>query len=197
MGCGHAILQSNRRDVFRFCPGRWKGWAQMKKKPFEFLQTAKLVPLDSVDRKILQILQRNNRLTNLELAEKVHVSPPTCMRRVRRLRKEGVIIGDITLVDPMKVGKTITAFVDVVLERNYKPALSELIERIKSEPEIMQAYPVSGDSDVLLVVVVDDMPAYQRLVQRFLVDDPMIRTFHTRFVLQWFKFKTEIELYGA
>ncbi|MGQ0741439.1 MAG: Lrp/AsnC family transcriptional regulator [Alphaproteobacteria bacterium] len=169
----------------------------MKKGPFEFLQTGKHVASDSVDRRILQILQRNNRLTNLELAEKVHVSPPTCMRRVRRLRKEGVIVGDVTLIDPMKVGKTITAFVDVVLERNYKPALSKFIERIKSEPEIMQAYPVSGDTDILLVVVVDDMPAYQRLVQRFLVEDPIIRTFRTRFVLQWFKFKTEVELYVA
>src|SRR5690242_18188656 len=73
--------------------------------------------LDKIDRKILKLLQQNNQLTNLELAEMANLSPPTCLRRVRRLREQKVILRDVALLDPSRVGKNFFVFIEVVLER--------------------------------------------------------------------------------
>ena len=156
------------------------------------MHTTKSVELDSIDRRILEIVQRNNQLTNLKLAEKAHLSPPTCLRRVRRLRDEGVITGDVALVDPFKVGKSLIVFVEVVLERMHETVLAEFEKRIMSEPEIMQAYPISGDTDYLLVLLVTDMAAYQNFIRRLLVVDKNIKNFRSIFALHRTKFNTEV-----
>jgi Lrp/AsnC family leucine-responsive transcriptional regulator len=95
---------------------------------------AEAVELDAIDRKILAILQEDNQVTNLALAERVVLSPPPCLRRVRRLRELGVIARDVALVDPAKVGQGIIAFVGVELDRQRADALTGFEHKISAEP---------------------------------------------------------------
>ncbi len=89
----------------------------MAKKRLKPFQIGKTVTLNAAERRLLQLLQRDNTLTNLQLAEEANLSPPTCLRRVRELRSEGVIVGDVSLVDPFKIGKSLIVIVEIVLER--------------------------------------------------------------------------------
>jgi Lrp/AsnC family transcriptional regulator, leucine-responsive regulatory protein len=153
-----------------------------------------MVELDKTDRRILGILQQNNQLTNLQLAERVHLSPPTCLRRVRRLRQEGVIVADVSLLDPLAVGQTLFAFVEVVLERQNEQAQQDFEQKMRKADEVMQCYMVSGHTDFMVVAQVADMPAYHRFVRRVLTNDPNIRNFRTLFAMNRSKFRTELEL---
>src|SRR5690606_22564175 len=80
-------------------------------------QAGNAAGLDKVDRRILKLLQKNNQISNLELAEKTHLSPPTCLRRTRRLRQEGVITADVSLIDADKVSRSLFVFIEIILER--------------------------------------------------------------------------------
>jgi Lrp/AsnC family leucine-responsive transcriptional regulator len=153
-----------------------------------------MIELDKIDRRILRILQQDNQLTNLQLAERVHLSPPTCLRRVRRLREEKVIVADVSLLDPLAVGQTLFAFVEVVLERQNEQAQQDFEQKMRKANEVMQCYMVSGQTDFVIVVQVADMPAYHRFVRRVLTNDPNIRNFRTLFAMNRSKFRTEIEL---
>lgn len=153
-----------------------------------------MIELDKTDRKILQILQTNNQITNLELAERVNCSPPTCLRRVRRLRDEKVIMADVSLVDPTLVGKSLFVFIEVVLERQSEALQNEFETRMNKTPEVTQCYMVSGETDFLLVAQVADMKAYHSFVRRVLTNEPNIRNFRSHFAMNRSKFQTEIDL---
>jgi Lrp/AsnC family leucine-responsive transcriptional regulator len=157
-------------------------------------QPAEPAALDAIDRKILDVLQEDNQITNLALAERVGLSPPPCLRRVRRLREEGVIARDVALVDPAKVGQGLIAFVGVELERQREDALSAFEQRITGEPEVQQCYFVSGDNDYLLVVTCRDMSAYNDFCRRVLSREHNIRRFRTSFNLDRIKYETRIPL---
>lgn len=150
--------------------------------------------LDAIDRRILKILQRDNRLTNLGLAAKVRLSPPTCLRRVRRLRAEKIIAADVVLLDPQLVGKNLFAFVEVVLERQSELLQTAFEKKMERTEEVMQCYMVSGHSDFMIVVQVADMEEYHRFVRRTLTNDPNIRNFRSMFAMNRNKFRTEIKL---
>lgn len=150
--------------------------------------------LDKIDRRILKILQENNQLTNLELASRVNLSPPTCLRRVRRLRDEKIIVADVALVDPQAVGQTLFAFVEVVLERQNEQAQQDFEQKMRKSDEVMQCYMVSGHADFMVVAQVADMPAYHRFVRRALTNDPNIRNFRSLFAMHRSKFQTQIPL---
>lgn len=153
-----------------------------------------MIELDKVDRRILKILQKDNQLTNLELAAKVRLSPPTCLRRVRRLRDEKVITADVVLLDPQMVQKNLFALVEVVLERQTE-ALQQAFERkMERTEEVMQCYMVSGHADFIVVVQVADMDDYHRFVRRTFTDDANIRNFRTLFAMNRTKFRTDIKL---
>jgi Lrp/AsnC family leucine-responsive transcriptional regulator len=156
-----------------------------------------MVELDAVDRRILKVLQKDNRLTNLELAARVRLSPPTCLRRVRRLRKENVIVADVALLDPQLVGKNLFAFVEVVLERQSEALQSTFEKRMERAEEVMQCYMVSGHTDFMVVVQVADMDDYHRFVRRTFTNDSNIRNFRTLFAMNRTKFRTEIKLEAA
>jgi Lrp/AsnC family leucine-responsive transcriptional regulator len=166
----------------------------MRKDRYRPLQPGKSVELDAQDRAILRLLQHDNRLTNLELAEKVNLSPPTCLRRVNRLRKEGVIIGDVTLIDPYRVGKNLTAIVEIALERTRESDIVAFETKIRADADVLQCYAVSGDADFLVVVCVDDMEDYLTLVRRLFLSDTSVRHIRSKFVLDRIKFITEIPL---
>ena len=150
--------------------------------------------LDKVDKRILKILQTNNQITNLELADRVNLSPPTCLRRVRRLREEKVIVADVSLVDPAIVGKGLFVFVEVVLERQSESLQRDFERKMMKATEVSQCYMISGETDYLLVAQVADMKAFHSFVRRQLTNDPNIRNFRSKFAMNRSKFETEITL---
>ncbi|MBV9566839.1 MAG: Lrp/AsnC family transcriptional regulator, partial [Hyphomicrobiales bacterium] len=109
--------------------------------------------LDAADRRILDVLQQDNQITNLALADKIGLSPPACLKRVRRLRAEKVIVKDVAVLDPESVGRSIVAFVGVELDRQREDVLAAFERRIAAEPEVQQCYFVSGEIDYLLTVL--------------------------------------------
>jgi len=150
--------------------------------------------LDAIDRKILTILQRDNQITNLALAERVGLSPPPCLRRVRRLRELGVIEKDVALIDPIKVGQSIIAFVGVELDRQREDVLTSFERKVASEPSVQQCYFVSGEIDYLLVVTCPDMESYNAFARRVLANEHNIKRFRTSFCLSRVKYDTAIPL---
>ena len=150
--------------------------------------------IDRIDRKILVALQRNNRIPNLELAELVGLSPPACLKRVKRLREEGVIIGDVSIINPELAGNTMTLIVSVEMERDRADIYQVFRKSILKAPEVTQSYQISGSYDFMLVVTVKDIQGYEQFLERVLRTDLNIRKFHTSVSLRTVKFSTEIEL---
>ncbi len=153
-----------------------------------------IMEIDRIDRKILVALQRNNRIPNIELAELVGLSPPACLKRVKRLRGEGAIIGDVSIINPELAGNTMTLIVSVEMERDRAEIYQVFRKSILTAPEVTQSYQISGSYDFMLVVTVKDIQSYEHFVDRVLHTDLNIRKFHTSVSLRTVKFSTEIEL---
>lgn len=120
--------------------------------------------LDAIDQRILAALQRNARLSNVELASQAGLSPSPCLRRVRALEEEGIIRGYAALVDQEAVGLPVSVFVMVSLEKQVEHALEVFEEKVRALPEVMECYLMTGDSDYLLRVVTRDLQAYERFL---------------------------------
>jgi Lrp/AsnC family leucine-responsive transcriptional regulator len=148
--------------------------------------------LDKVDRKILNLLQKNNQMPTRELAAKVHVSQPTCLRRMRELREAGIIGSDVSLVDPFALGYGMMAFLEVSLNNQSDEQMKEFEARMNGEAEVLQCYFVSGDYDYFLVVHVLDMDAYYQFVRRVISGSGNVRHFQSRFPMKRAKFTTRI-----
>lgn len=148
--------------------------------------------LDKVDRKLLNLLQKDNQLPTRVLAEKVHISQPTCLRRVRELREAGIINADVSLVDPFALGFGMLAFLEVSLNNQSDEHMQEFEARMGKEPEVLQCYFVSGDYDYFLVVHVIDMDAYYQFVRRVISGSGNVRHFQSRFPMKRAKFVTRI-----
>jgi Lrp/AsnC family leucine-responsive transcriptional regulator len=150
--------------------------------------------LDDLDRRILDQLQTDASLTNQDLAERVHASPPTCLRRVRRLTEIGVIEKQVAILDPTKLGNTLTALVEVTLDVQAAERLDEFEARMRSEPAVLQCYRVSPGPDFLLMAQVKDMPAYHALVHRAFTAQANVRNVRTFFSVHRAKFETRLAL---
>lgn len=148
--------------------------------------------LDAIDRKILNLLQEDNQITNQDLAAKVGISPPPCHRRVKRLRAEGIIQRDVALVDPVKVGRSMIVFASITLERQREDLLENFERKMGRCPEVMQCYFVSGDADYLVVVSVADMAHYNDFARRVFANEPNIRMFRSSLCLSRVKYDTKI-----
>lgn len=164
------------------------------KRKISQLPAAEPLLLDAIDRKILAILQRDNQITNLELASRVGLSPPPCLWRVRRLREQGIIEKDVALIDPVKVGQGLIAFVGVELDRQREDVLTSFERKISAEPQVQQCYFVSGETDYLLVVTCADMESYNAFARRVLANEHNIKRFRTSFCLSRVKYDTAIPL---
>lgn len=121
--------------------------------------------LDSYDRKILNVLQFNNRISQRALAEEVNLSPSAVNRRISALEAAGVIQFNVSIVDPALVGRPITIIVEVKLENERLDLLDEIKKRFVSCPQVQQVYYVTGDFDFLLVMNVRDMSEYEQLTR--------------------------------
>lgn len=156
--------------------------------------------LDKIDRKILALLQENGRLSNLEIAEQVNLSPSPCLRRIRRLEDAGVIRGYVALLDSAKIGLGLLAYVNVRLEKRgstesrAKPPAEQFRAAVAAWPEVVGCYAMTGDMDYLLRVHVQDMEHFSRFVQEQLLHHPAVVDVKTSFVLERFKETTALPL---
>ncbi|VCU68084.1 Leucine-responsive regulatory protein [Pigmentiphaga humi] len=150
--------------------------------------------LDEIDRRILAILQNDATLTNQELAGRVHVSAPTCLRRVRRLVEAGVIEKQVAIVSPEKVGAGLTGIVEVTLDVQAAERLADFEAAMAGERAVTQCYRVSTGPDFVLVVQVPDMAAYHELVHRAFTAQRNVRNVRTFFSVHRSKFDTRVAL---
>jgi Lrp/AsnC family transcriptional regulator, leucine-responsive regulatory protein len=148
--------------------------------------------LDDVDRRILNALQENAALTNAELAQLVHVSAPTCLRRVKHLTDTGVIARQVALLAPDKVGAGLTAIVEITLDVQAAERMEEFEQHVAGEAAVLQCYRVSPGPDFVLVLQVADMPAYHALAHRLFATRTNVRNVKTYFSTFRSKFETRI-----
>lgn len=148
--------------------------------------------LDDIDRRILNALQDNAALTNAELAQLVHVSAPTCLRRVKHLTETGVIARQVALLAPDKVGAGLTAIVEITLDVQAAERMEEFEQHVAHEAAVLQCYRVSPGPDFVLVLQVADMPAYHALAHRLFATRTNVRNVKTYFSTFRSKFETRI-----
>ena len=140
--------------------------------------------LTAADIRILQVLQREGRISNAELAERVGLSPSPCLRRLKQLESEGYIQGYAAQLDRGRLGLDIEAFVRVNIER-HKDADTDAFEReVRRLPEVVGVWMMAGDMDFLLRVVVADLEAYGRFTRDRLLRLPGVKDIHTSFVIE-------------
>lgn len=152
------------------------------------------IALDDLDLRILDILQSDSSLTNQELAQKVHASPPTVFRRVRRLRTQGYITREVAILSPEKLGAGLTAIVEITLDVQTAEELDAFEADIIGADAIQQCYRVSPGPDFLLIIQLPDMPAYHELAHRLFTSKKNVRTVRTFFAIHRSKFETRLPL---
>lgn len=150
--------------------------------------------LDELDLRILDVLQNDSSLTNQELAAKVHASPPTCFRRVRRLRALGYILKEVAILSPEKLGAGLTAIVEITLDRQTAEELDAFEADIIGVLAIQQCYRVSPGPDFLLIIQLPDMPAYHALAHQLFTSKKNVRNVRTFFSINRSKFETRLPL---
>jgi Lrp/AsnC family leucine-responsive transcriptional regulator len=143
--------------------------------------------LDAFDRKILAALQRDGRLSNVQLAEEIGLSPSPCLRRVRMLEDAGVIRGYQAILDRDEVGLGMTIFVGIKVERHTDERAEAFRQAVTALPEVISAFLVSGESDFLLQVVVPDLRAYDRFVTGKLLKLPGVSDIRSNFAINTVK----------
>ncbi|MGE0007441.1 MAG: Lrp/AsnC family transcriptional regulator [Parvibaculaceae bacterium] len=150
--------------------------------------------LDQFDIALLNIVQESNLLTTGQLAEKVGLSATACQRRLKRLRAEGVIMADVSVLSPQAQGTPVTLIVLVSLEREQRDLLDGFKRRIAGYPEVTQCYYVTGNADFILVVRVASMEAYGAFTERAFFGDKNVKAFQTYASMQTVKFTTRFHL---
>ena len=148
--------------------------------------------LDRTDRTILAELQRDGRLSNRELAEKVHLSESACLRRVRALEDAGVIDRYAALISQSKVGLPGNVFVSITLNRQEQADLAAFEEAVKGVPEVMECYLMTGAQDYLLRVVVSDAADFERLHSQHLTRLPGVARVQSSFALRTVRKSAEL-----
>ena len=151
--------------------------------------------LDRTDRKILEAMQANGRISNLELAELVNLSPTPCSRRVKRLEESGLIRGHVTLLNQSMLGLKLTAYIGITMDRHTPERFEAFEEKVRAYPEVMERAVVTGQSsDYLLRAVVPDMEYYERFLLGRLTRIPGVTGVHSSFELRRVVQRTELPL---
>lgn len=140
--------------------------------------------LDAYDRKILQLLQANNKMSQRELADAVNLSPSAVNRRIAALEADRVIAANVSVVDPARVGRPITVLVQVKLENERLDLLDEVKKRFVDCPQVQQVYYITGEFDFLLVLAVADMTEYERLTRELFFVSGNVKSFQTHVAMQ-------------
>lgn len=151
-------------------------------------------PLDRIDYRILEILQKNGRITNVDLAEQVHLSPPPCLERVKRLEREGYIEKYVGILNPYKLNAGLLAFIQVTLHSTASKDLEKFNSAVTRLDQVQECHMVSGGFDYLIKVRASDMQAYRDFLGHELADIPNVRETHTYVVMQEVKVESSIAL---
>lgn len=150
--------------------------------------------IDTIDYRILNELQANGKLSNVELATRVHLSPSACLARVRRLEDSGIISRYVTLLDANAAGLPISVFIQIRLERQVEMSLEKFEACMNDYPEVMECYLMTGDSDYLIRVVVADIQAIEKFIVNELSKIPGVANIKSSFALKQVKYKTALPL---
>ena len=157
-----------------------------------------LFTLDDTDLKLLEALQTDASLSNQALSSRVHTSPPTCLRRVKRLREAGLIERQVALLNPDKLaallGHGLTAIVEITLDRQGAEQQGAFEARVAADAAVQQCYQTSPGPDFVLVVQVPDIPCYLALAQRLFTSDANVRNVKAFFSLKRSKFEPKVPL---
>ncbi len=151
-------------------------------------------PLDEIDRKLLNVLQTNSRITIRELSEKLHLSTTPIHERIKKLEKNGYIKHYITLVDPKLFGKKLIAYISVSLNKHTKEAIEEFEKEMDKMDEVMECYYISGNIDFLLKVYCHDMDDFHNFVTTKFSTIGNISQFYSSFVMTEAKVKHQFKL---
>jgi len=150
--------------------------------------------MDEFDKKILQLLQEDGRMSNKLLAQEVSLSQAPCWRRVDNLQKKGIIKGYTALLDQSKLGLTITAFAQVMLENHHPESLEIFSRSIMDLPEVLECHATSGAYDYLLKIVAIDMQHYNTFIDEKILRIPSIRSVNSSFSMMQKKQTTVLPL---
>jgi len=143
--------------------------------------------LDSIDRKMLAILQREGRISNAALAERLHLSPSPCLRRMRALERDGVIAGYQAVLDRPRLGLGLTVFIELKVDGHSDRTAAAISKALTAAPEVVSAHIVSGPADFRLEVVVADLAAYEHLLFETLLKLPHVSDVRSEFALRTVK----------
>lgn len=152
------------------------------------------VELDPIDRKILEILQRDARIPNTELADEIGLTPAPTLRRVRRLEEEGVIRQYVALLDAKKVNRELLVIVRVTLDKQTKKGIEEFAQQMIARSEVLECYLCLGDTDYLLKVCVANLDAYQTFLIDVLAAIPSVRNTDSTIVVKQDKYSTSLSM---
>ena len=150
--------------------------------------------LDPIDRRILGEVQRDGRVTNQDLSERVGLSPSPCLRRVRRLEADGVIARYVALVDPVAVGLPVSAFIRVRLHQQDDRHLARFEAAVADFAEVMECYLMSGDADYQLRVLVESLGAFEDFLRQKLTRIEGVAEVTTSFALRAIVYKTALPI---
>jgi Lrp/AsnC family leucine-responsive transcriptional regulator len=154
--------------------------------------------LDSYDRKILDILQQDGRISNQDLADRIGLSPSPCLRRVRTLEEAGLIAGYRAVLDARKLGLSLMALIHISMDQHTPERFANFEARIGENPEVLECLLITGqDADYQLKVVVRDMDAYQDLLLNRITRIPGVTGVHSSFVLRRVVDKTALPVSGG
>lgn len=141
-------------------------------------------PLDALDRRILTLLQKEGRLTNADLAERINLSASACHRRVKRLEASGVIRDYVAMLDPRAVGRRATVFVEVTLTGQSEELLDAFESAVALVPDVLECHLMAGVADYLLKVLARDSDDFARIHRQHLTRLPGVREMHSSFALR-------------
>ncbi|MGV8935513.1 MAG: Lrp/AsnC family transcriptional regulator [Allorhizobium sp.] len=150
--------------------------------------------MDRIDRKLLNLMQRDASRTNVDMAEEVGLSPSSCLRRVQRLRNSGVIDRTVAILDATKAGRVIKAVVTVELKLHGEQHMRRFLDRATLEDAVSHAYAVTGESDVMLMLRLRDMEEFDALCDRLFRDETNVARFVTMMIIRTAKEETAIRL---
>lgn len=151
-------------------------------------------PLDTINQKILDILQENSSITNAELAQKIGLAPASTFERVKKLEKCGIIKKNVALVDGEKVGKGTVVFVIINMAEHSVKSIKDFSAQVKQVPEVLECYRLAGERDYILKIVTHDIQSYESLAINKIAKIAGIARTNTYFVLSTLKQQTKIPI---
>jgi DNA-binding Lrp family transcriptional regulator len=155
-----------------------------------------LYELDEIDLRIVAVLQEDASIENQELARLVHLSPAPCLRRVRRLKEDGVIKQTVALIDPARLGMTVEVYAFIALENQRTASGQQFETMLRRRPEVVECVRLSGAYDYLLRVVVESIEAYSAFIDKYVISLSAVRSINSSFGLGVLKRTTALPLPG-